>query len=93
MEVSSHALAQQRVLGCFFEVAVFTNLTQDHLDYHRDMEDYFEAKALLFGSDYLKNRAVINIDDPYGQRIVETFDPDRVWSYSTVLKTADLYAF
>ena len=93
MEVSSHALAQQRVLGCSFEVAVFTNLTQDHLDYHRDMEDYFEAKALLFGSDYLANRAVINIDDPYGQRIVETLNSDRVWSYSTVLKTADLYAF
>jgi UDP-N-acetylmuramoyl-L-alanyl-D-glutamate--2,6-diaminopimelate ligase len=93
MEVSSHALAQQRVLGCSFEVAVFTNLTQDHLDYHRDMEDYFEAKALLFGSDYLKNRAVINIDDPYGQRIVETLKSDLVWSYSTVLTTADLYAF
>ncbi len=93
MEVSSHALAQQRVLGCSFEVAVFTNLTQDHLDYHRDMEDYFEAKSLLFGSDYLANRAVINIDDPYGQRIYETLKSDRVWSYSTVLKTADLYAF
>ncbi|MEG4286016.1 UDP-N-acetylmuramoyl-L-alanyl-D-glutamate--2,6-diaminopimelate ligase [Microcoleus sp. A006_D1] len=92
MEVSSHALAQQRVLGCTFEVAVFTNLTQDHLDYHRDMEDYFEAKSLLFGSDYLKNRAVINIDDSYGRRIVETLKSDRVWSYSTSDKTADLYA-
>jgi UDP-N-acetylmuramoyl-L-alanyl-D-glutamate--2,6-diaminopimelate ligase len=93
MEVSSHALAQQRVLGCNFEVAVFTNLTQDHLDYHRDMEDYFEAKSLLFGSGYLKNRAVINIDDPYGQRIVETLKSDKLWSYSTVLTTADLYAY
>lgn len=91
MEVSSHALAQQRVLGCNFEVAVFTNLTQDHLDYHRDMEDYFEAKSLLFGSDYLKNRAVINIDDPYGRRIVETLSSDRVWSYSTSERTAVLY--
>jgi len=92
MEVSSHALAQQRVLGCTFEVAVFTNLTQDHLDFHRDMEDYFDAKALLFGSDYLKNRAVVNIDDPYGRRIVETLNSERVWSYSTLDKTADLYA-
>ncbi|HSF74147.1 MAG TPA: UDP-N-acetylmuramoyl-L-alanyl-D-glutamate--2,6-diaminopimelate ligase [Microcoleus sp.] len=93
MEVSSHALAQQRVLGCSFEVAVFTNLTQDHLDYHRDMEDYFEAKALLFSPNYLKNRAVVNIDDPYGLRIVETLKSDKVWSYSTSDKTADLYAF
>jgi UDP-N-acetylmuramoyl-L-alanyl-D-glutamate--2,6-diaminopimelate ligase len=92
MEVSSHALAQQRVLGCAFEVAVFTNLTQDHLDYHRDMEDYFEAKALLFGSDYLKNRAVVNIDDAYGRRIVESLKSDQIWSYSTTDKTADLYA-
>jgi UDP-N-acetylmuramoyl-L-alanyl-D-glutamate--2,6-diaminopimelate ligase len=92
MEVSSHALAQQRVLGCTFEVAVFTNLTQDHLDYHRDMEDYFDAKALLFNQEYLKGRAVVNIDDPYGRRIVETLNSDRVWSYSTSDKTADLYA-
>ncbi|NER07640.1 MAG: UDP-N-acetylmuramoyl-L-alanyl-D-glutamate--2,6-diaminopimelate ligase, partial [Okeania sp. SIO3C4] len=48
MEVSSHSLHQKRVWGCSFEVAVFTNLTQDHLDYHKDMDDYFEAKALLF---------------------------------------------
>jgi UDP-N-acetylmuramoyl-L-alanyl-D-glutamate--2,6-diaminopimelate ligase len=92
MEVSSHALAQQRVLGCAFEVAVFTNLTQDHLDYHKDMEDYFEAKALLFGPNYLKNRAVVNIDDAYGRRIVESLNSEQVWSYSTTDKTADLYA-
>lgn len=92
MEVSSHALAQQRVLGCTFEVAVFTNLTQDHLDYHRDMEDYFEAKSLLFNQNYLNNRAVVNIDDAYGRRIVETLKSEQVWSYSTSDKTADLYA-
>ena len=92
MEVSSHALAQQRVLGCNFEVAVFTNLTQDHLDYHTDMEDYFNAKALLFNPNYLKGRAVVNIDDAYGRRIVTTLNPEQVWSYSTSDKTADLYA-
>jgi UDP-N-acetylmuramoyl-L-alanyl-D-glutamate--2,6-diaminopimelate ligase len=48
IEVSSHALAQGRIWGCQFEVGVFSNLTHDHLDYHRDMEDYFTAKALLF---------------------------------------------
>ncbi|MFM9264211.1 UDP-N-acetylmuramoyl-L-alanyl-D-glutamate--2,6-diaminopimelate ligase [Tychonema sp. BBK16] len=92
MEVSSHALAQQRVLGCTFEVAVFTNLTQDHLDYHTDMEDYFNAKALLFNPNYLQGRAIVNIDDAYGRRIVETLNSEQVWSYSTTDRTADLYA-
>ncbi|MGB5959945.1 MAG: UDP-N-acetylmuramoyl-L-alanyl-D-glutamate--2,6-diaminopimelate ligase [Coleofasciculaceae cyanobacterium] len=91
MEVSSHALAQQRVLGCPFEVAVFTNLTQDHLDYHRDMEDYFAAKALLFGDDYLQGRAVINLDDVYGKKLIEQLPTERVWSYSVLNQSADLW--
>lgn len=68
-EVSSHALALQRVHGTNFSAAVFTNLTQDHLDFHADMEDYFQAKALLFLSMSSQNRGVINIDDPYGKRL------------------------
>ena len=91
MEVSSHALAQGRVLGCPFEVAVFTNLTQDHLDFHRDMEDYFTAKALLFSPDYLQGRAVINLDDPYGRRLIEQLHSDKVWSYSVNDSGADLW--
>ena len=91
MEVSSHALAQKRVWGCSFEVAVFTNLTQDHLDYHKDLEDYFNAKALLFGDDYLTGRAVINWDTPYGQRLAGHLPSDRVWTYSTQSPEADLY--
>jgi UDP-N-acetylmuramoyl-L-alanyl-D-glutamate--2,6-diaminopimelate ligase len=91
MEVSSHALAQGRVWGCPFEVSVFTNLTQDHLDYHRDLEDYFAAKALLFGSDYLKGQAVLNQDDSYGQRLMAQIERDRFWSYSVQDTTADLY--
>ncbi|HEY9892568.1 MAG TPA: UDP-N-acetylmuramoyl-L-alanyl-D-glutamate--2,6-diaminopimelate ligase, partial [Candidatus Sericytochromatia bacterium] len=91
MEVSSHALAQRRVLGCPFEVAVFTNLTQDHLDYHRDMEDYFAAKALLFNDDYLQGRAVINVDDPYGRQLIGQMHPDRVWRYSVQNESADLW--
>lgn len=90
MEVSSHALAQQRVLGCKFAVAVFSNLTQDHLDYHQDMEDYFAAKALLFTPEYLQGRAVINIDDSYGQRLVEQLGSDHCWTYS-IEGPADLY--
>ncbi|MBW4642001.1 MAG: UDP-N-acetylmuramoyl-L-alanyl-D-glutamate--2,6-diaminopimelate ligase [Goleter apudmare HA4340-LM2] len=88
MEVSSHALAQGRVLGCEFEVGVFSNLTQDHLDYHRDMEDYFAAKALLFSPDYLKGRAIINADDAYGERLIASLSPDRVWSYSVKATTS-----
>lgn len=91
MEVSSHALAQGRVLGCPFEVAVFTNLTQDHLDYHKDLEDYFAAKALLFSPDYLKGRAIINQDDSFGRRLIQQLDRSQVWSYSVTDQTADLW--
>ncbi|BAY36551.1 UDP-N-acetylmuramoylalanyl-D-glutamate--2,6-diaminopimelate ligase [Nostoc sp. NIES-2111] len=91
MEVSSHALAQGRVLGCPFEVGVFSNLTQDHLDYHSDMEDYFAAKALLFSPDYLKGRAIINADDAYGQRLIKALSPEKVWSYSVNDSSADLW--
>ena len=92
MEVSSHALHQGRVLECPFEVAVFTNLTQDHLDYHPTMEDYFEAKALLFTPQYLKGRAIINADDPYGKRLIERLETHQVWSYSINDSKADLWA-
>ncbi|MEH2175248.1 UDP-N-acetylmuramoyl-L-alanyl-D-glutamate--2,6-diaminopimelate ligase [Nostoc sp.] len=91
MEVSSHALAQGRVLGCEFEAAVFSNLTQDHLDYHSDMEDYFAAKALLFSPNYLKGRAIINADDSYGKRLIASLDSERVWSYSVNDNSADLW--
>lgn len=91
MEVSSHALAQGRVLGCPFEVAVFTNLTQDHLDYHKDLEDYFGAKALLFSPDYLQGQAIVNYDDPYGQHLIQQLDASRVWSYSVSDSAADLW--
>ncbi|MGF1988779.1 MAG: UDP-N-acetylmuramoyl-L-alanyl-D-glutamate--2,6-diaminopimelate ligase [Nostoc sp. ZfuVER08] len=91
MEVSSHALAQGRVLGCKFEVAVFSNLTQDHLDYHKDMEDYFAAKALLFSPEYLKGRAIINADDSYGERLIASLNPEQVWSYSVNNNNTDLW--
>jgi UDP-N-acetylmuramoyl-L-alanyl-D-glutamate--2,6-diaminopimelate ligase len=78
MEVSSHAMDQKRVLGVEFDVAVFTNLTQDHLDWHGDMERYFAAKAQLFLPDgrgqTKKQVAVINIDDPYGERLAQRSD-------------------
>ena len=71
MEVSSHALDQKRVYGIEFEVAAFTNLTQDHLDYHVTMDNYLEAKKKLFT---MCKTAVINLDDAYADRIIEDFD-------------------
>jgi UDP-N-acetylmuramoyl-L-alanyl-D-glutamate--2,6-diaminopimelate ligase len=69
MEVSSHALAQHRVWGCQFAAALFTNLTQDHLDYHADMSAYFAAKAQLF-TMYHPDVAVLNCDDPAGEKLL-----------------------
>ncbi len=71
MEVSSHGLDQQRVLGLQYGVAVFTNLTQDHLDYHGSMEAYFAVKSRLFtgAAGCAPKVAVINLDDPYGRRL------------------------
>jgi len=69
MEVSSHALAQSRVDGMRFRAAVFTNLGQDHLDYHETMEAYFDAKASLFQPEH-SDQAIVNADDPWGQRII-----------------------
>ncbi|MCP3026211.1 UDP-N-acetylmuramoyl-L-alanyl-D-glutamate--2,6-diaminopimelate ligase [Halobacillus sp. A5] len=78
MEVSSHALDQGRVYGCDFDVAVFTNLTQDHLDYHENMDDYLRAKSLLFaqlGNGYNMERekfAVINQDSPFAHKLIRS---------------------
>lgn len=75
MEVSSHALALFRVEGCEFAAAVFTNLSQDHLDFHHDMESYFAAKARLFlprsEGGLGAEAAAVNVDDPYGRRLLE----------------------
>lgn len=80
LEVSSHALCQGRASEIAFDVGAFTNLTQDHLDFHHGMKEYFEAKARLFDSvrdNQKKERsAVINIDDPYGQQLVARFGRD-----------------
>lgn len=78
MEVSSHALDQGRVYGCDFDIAIFTNLTRDHLDYHENFDDYLRAKSLLFaqlGNGYNKERekfAVINKDSPQASRFIRS---------------------
>ncbi len=91
MEVSSHALALGRVSGVEFDTAVFTNLTQDHLDFHKTFENYLAAKCKLFeqvsASDQVKDNkgAVINIDDSYGHRVMEKTTAPTI-TYSTLGK-------
>ncbi len=86
MEVSSHAMALDRTTGCEFDVAVFTNLTQDHLDFHKDMEDYFQAKLRLFtgltaAGKKKQKRAIVNLDDPRGAKVVDACSVP-VWTYA-----------
>ncbi|WP_059104703.1 UDP-N-acetylmuramoyl-L-alanyl-D-glutamate--2,6-diaminopimelate ligase [Shouchella shacheensis] len=93
MEVSSHALHLGRVRGCDFDIAIFTNLTPDHLDYHETMEKYLYAKALLFsqlGNTYDGKTAVINADDPVAPRLIQMTSVD-VLTYG-IRKTADVRA-
>ncbi|MDE6670994.1 MAG: UDP-N-acetylmuramoyl-L-alanyl-D-glutamate--2,6-diaminopimelate ligase [Ruminococcus sp.] len=87
MEVSSFGLVQNRIGSSHFDVALFTNLTQDHLDYHKDMEDYYQAKKLLFG---MCDKAICNIDDHYGERLYNEINCPE-YSFSTE-KNADFKA-
>jgi UDP-N-acetylmuramoyl-L-alanyl-D-glutamate--2,6-diaminopimelate ligase len=81
--VSSHSILQNRINEVAFDVAVFTNLTRDHLDYHGTMEEYFEAKSLLF-SEAPNATAVVNTDDPYGRRLTEEGRlPGKLVTYGT----------
>jgi UDP-N-acetylmuramoyl-L-alanyl-D-glutamate--2,6-diaminopimelate ligase len=83
LEVSSHALAQERIAGARFRAAGFTNLTRDHLDYHGDMERYFAAKRRLFAEHLAEDGvAVVNVRDAYGARLADQLGPGRrVWRY------------
>lgn len=88
MEVSSHSLVLERVHGLHFAAAAFTNLTQDHLDFHKDMEHYFQAKALLFQRC---DTAVLNLDDDWGLQLAERVSCPRL-TYSAKRLEADLIA-
>lgn len=81
MEVSSHALDQERTGGLNFSHVVFTNLTQDHLDYHPDMEHYYQAKRKLFVREPMPGRCMINCDDSYGIRLAQELKRNRVTRY------------
>ncbi len=87
MEVSSFGLVQNRIGSSWFRTAVFTNLTQDHLDYHKDMEDYYQAKKMLFD---ICDMALINTDDEYGRRLYSEVNCEKK-SFS-VRENADCYA-
>lgn len=89
MEVSSHGLDQKRVAGCQFEVGVFTNLTQDHLDYHGTMEKYFDAKRKLFAQSRC---GVVNLDDDYGARLAHGEAGCPIKSFSVSKDEADYTA-
>ncbi|MBS2029795.1 MAG: UDP-N-acetylmuramoyl-L-alanyl-D-glutamate--2,6-diaminopimelate ligase [Deltaproteobacteria bacterium] len=93
MEVSSHALDQERVAGLTFSAAAFTNLTRDHLDYHRDMDEYFDAKSKLF-TQYLApdGVAVVNGDDEWGQRLAAELKGMKktAWRFSTKNPQAEI---
>jgi UDP-N-acetylmuramoyl-L-alanyl-D-glutamate--2,6-diaminopimelate ligase len=80
LEVSAHALSQERVYGIDFDVAIFTNLTHDHLDYYRSIEEYLRAKLRLFEDLRPEARAIINGDDPYSQAFLQATKA-RVWTY------------
>ena len=90
LEVSSHALAMHRTDKLDFDIAVFTNLSPEHLDFHLNMEDYFQAKARLFTELKPEAQAVINIDDSAGERLKELISC-RVTTYSFQDKAADVY--
>ena len=92
MEVSSHALAQHRVDYCDFNGAVFTNLTQDHLDFHITMDNYFKAKAKLFSDLVAEDFAVINADDDYACRFISVVSPTvKLYTYG-IKSSADVKA-
>ncbi len=95
-EVSSHSLSQKRVDYTKFKVAIFTNLTRDHLDFHQTMEDYFMAKERLFTELLEENgAAVINADDPYGERLVNDLKGRgmKILTYAINNRDADITAF
>lgn len=88
MEVSSHSLALDRVYGVEFEVGIFTNLTRDHLDFHKNFKNYFESKALLFERSKI---SIVNIDDEYGVKLKERLNKTKVITYA-IKNTSDYTA-
>ncbi|MBQ3009257.1 MAG: UDP-N-acetylmuramoyl-L-alanyl-D-glutamate--2,6-diaminopimelate ligase [Oscillospiraceae bacterium] len=89
MEVSSQALVQNRLYGIKFDVAVFTNLTQDHLDYHKTMDNYFDAKCLLFENSH---HIIVNADDEWSKKIISRYKKPELITFSAKSNAADFVA-
>ena len=97
MEVSSHSLDLKRIIGSYFSIVGFTNLSQDHLDFHKDMESYFAAKAALFTHEYAE-LGFINIDSPYGEKLfdsaqiplisVSRLNKRATWHFTDIVRTS-----
>jgi UDP-N-acetylmuramoyl-L-alanyl-D-glutamate--2,6-diaminopimelate ligase len=92
MEVSSHALVLERVAGCRFDAAVFTNLTRDHLDFHADMDDYYAAKRRLFALRKPGAAGVVNADDPWGRRLLAEESAPMIGFSPSGARNADVFA-
>ncbi|MFA5575992.1 MAG: UDP-N-acetylmuramoyl-L-alanyl-D-glutamate--2,6-diaminopimelate ligase [Tissierellaceae bacterium] len=90
MEVSSHALELKRVNHMFFDTGLFTNLTKDHLDYHKTLDNYFQSKVKLFHKT--KNQNIVNIDDEYGEKLIDLIDPNIPLLTYGIRNSADIYA-
>ena len=96
MEISSHSLDLKRMIGSYFSIVGFTNLSQDHLDYHQDMESYFAAKSALFTHEYAE-LGFINIDSPYGEKLfasaeipviaISRLDKKATWHFTDIVRT------
>ena len=91
LEVSSHAIEQKRISALTFDTVAFTNLSLEHLDYHKTMENYFQAKRQLFFNKNLKN-AVVNLDDPYGKRLIHEAPKNLNWVTVGIQETATIQA-
>jgi UDP-N-acetylmuramyl-tripeptide synthetase len=88
MEVSSHSISQKRIYGLQFELGIFTQLTQDHLDFHHSMEEYFQTKRDFFTGPFAPRKMLFNRDCPYGRRLIEEMPQSRTFS---VLEEADYF--
>jgi UDP-N-acetylmuramyl-tripeptide synthetase len=92
MEVSSHAISQKRTGSMEFNSSIFTNLTQDHLDYHKDMDDYFTTKCSLFREMTGYKGSIVNADDPYGKKIIELLGEHCLYTYGINNPDSDIRA-
>ncbi len=91
MEVSSHSLSQKRIYDLKYDICIFSNLSNEHLDFHKTMDNYYESKKSLFKMLKQQGKAVVNIDDKYGQKLASEIDESKLITISSQNKNADYY--